>query len=125
SLRIGALPATWSLAVAYALPLTSFPQTPPSRPRASAHSRASVFDLRDAESERPHPRRSHRRRVHLEDAADDSAVSEHVEIVVAPLARRARGRGALEDEGAFYGAHPKRALQSCSALSSRSDVRAR
>ena len=62
--------------------------------------------------------RSDRRGVHLHDAAHDSAIGEHVEIVTRRMT--ASGR-ALEDEGAFYGAHPKRALQSCSALFSRSD----
>src|SRR5262245_49021208 len=48
------------------------------------------------EAERPHPGRADRRGVHLEDAADHSAVSEHVEIIVGPLAGRARGGSALE-----------------------------
>jgi hypothetical protein len=51
-----------------------------------------------SEGERPHPRRSDRRRVHFEDAADNGAVGEHVEIVVVPLAGRARGGRAFEDE---------------------------
>jgi hypothetical protein len=45
-----------------------------------------------AEGERPHPRRSYRRRSGLEDATDDSVVGEDVEIVVVPLAGRARPR---------------------------------
>jgi len=39
-----------------------------------------------AEHQRPHPRRSYRRRACLEDAADDSTIGKHVEIVVTPLA---------------------------------------
>src|SRR5260370_40605650 len=38
------------------------------------------------EGQGPHPRRSHRRRMYLEDAADDSADGDHVEIVVVPIA---------------------------------------
>src|SRR5262249_25075315 len=38
------------------------------------------------EGERPHPGRANWRGVHLHDAANDSAVGEHVEIVVIPLA---------------------------------------
>jgi hypothetical protein len=36
--------------------------------------------------QRPHPRRSSGRRVYLEDAANNGAIGEHVEIVVVPLA---------------------------------------
>src|SRR5215471_21714746 len=36
--------------------------------------------------------------VSLEDAADNGAIGEHVEIVLVPLAGRARGRGALENQ---------------------------
>src|SRR4029077_12137016 len=52
-----------------------------------------------AKGQRPHPRRALRCRVHLHDAADDCAVGENVEVVVGPLARRARGGRALEDQG--------------------------
>ena len=38
-----------------------------------------------AEGVRPHPRRSHRRRGSVEDAADDRAIAENVEVVVIPL----------------------------------------
>jgi len=41
-------------------------------------------------SERPHPRRSYGRRVYLEDAANNRAVGEHVEVVIVPLAGQAR-----------------------------------
>src|SRR5262249_19000914 len=37
------------------------------------------------EGERPHPRRTKGRGVNLEDAADDNAIAEHLEIVVVPL----------------------------------------
>ena len=50
------------------------------------------------ERQRPHPGRAYRRRVHLEDAADNRAILEHVEIVLAPFARGARCRRALEDQ---------------------------
>jgi hypothetical protein len=36
------------------------------------------------EGERPHPRASDRRRLHLEDAADDSAIGKYVEVAVLP-----------------------------------------
>jgi hypothetical protein len=36
--------------------------------------------------------------VHFQDAADDDAISEHVEIVIVLFARRARSGGAFEDE---------------------------
>src|SRR6516164_9954035 len=49
-----------------------------------------------AESERPHPRRPYRGRMYLHDTADDSAMGEHVEIVVVPLAGRAASRRALD-----------------------------
>jgi hypothetical protein len=39
-----------------------------------------------------------RRGIGLEDAADHDAISKHVEIVVIPLAGRARSRCTLEDE---------------------------
>jgi hypothetical protein len=44
----------------------------------------SIFVM--AEGQRPHPRRADRRGVRLEDAADHSALREHDEIVVVPLA---------------------------------------
>ena len=39
-----------------------------------------------AEHQRPHPGRSYGRGVYLQDAPDDSAIREHVEVVVIPLA---------------------------------------
>src|SRR5262249_54439881 len=51
-----------------------------------------------SESESPHPRGIYWRGVHLHDATKDSAVGEHVEVVVVPLAGGARGRGAFEDQ---------------------------
>ena len=50
------------------------------------------------EGQSPHPRRSYRRGVGLEYAADYFAVGPHVEIIITPLAGRAGGRGALQDE---------------------------
>jgi len=47
--------------------------------------RRAVLVLR--KGERPHPRRAYGRAVHLENAADDSTISEDVAIVVMPLAR--------------------------------------
>jgi hypothetical protein len=53
------------------------------------------------EGERPHPRLAYRRRVHLQDPADDNAVGEYVEVIVVPLARwpaaEARLRTSRED----------------------------
>ena len=48
--------------------------------------------------QRPHPRRTYWRSVNLEDAADYSAIGQHVEIVIIPFAGRARGGGTLEDQ---------------------------
>jgi hypothetical protein len=48
--------------------------------------------------ERPHPRRALRRGDNLHDAADNLALGEHVVVVLAPMAGRARGIGAFEDE---------------------------
>ena len=42
-------------------------------------------------------RRGGRRRGGLEDAADDSAIGEHIEVVIIPLARRPSGRVVLSD----------------------------
>src|SRR5262249_40896052 len=50
------------------------------------------------ESERPKPRRPNRRGGGLQDAADNSAVCKHVEIVVIPLAGGAGSGGAFEDQ---------------------------
>src|SRR5262249_43342559 len=50
------------------------------------------------EGQCPHPRRADRRRIGLEDAADNLAIGEHVVIIVTPLAGRTRGRCAFEDE---------------------------
>src|SRR5262245_25827101 len=51
-----------------------------------------------AEGERPHPRRPDRRGLCFHDAADDDAISEHVKVVVVPLAGGAGSRGAFEDQ---------------------------
>jgi hypothetical protein len=50
------------------------------------------------EGQRPHPRRCYGG-VHLQDAADNGAVRQHVVIVVVPLAGWAAYRCALEDQG--------------------------
>jgi hypothetical protein len=49
--------------------------------------RRAIFMM--PEGERPHPRRSYWGRVYLEDATDNSAIGQHVEIVVALLTGRA------------------------------------
>src|SRR5262245_63740628 len=51
-----------------------------------------------AKGQRPHPRRTLRCRVHLEDAADDSAIGEHVEVIVVPFTGWTGSRRALEDQ---------------------------
>src|SRR5215472_17614762 len=45
-----------------------------------------------AEGQRPHPRRTNRRGVDLKDAADNSAIDEHIEILVVPFTGRTGGR---------------------------------
>jgi hypothetical protein len=51
--------------------------------------------------ERPDSGCSHRRCVLLQDAANHSAVSKKVEVVIVPLAGCSVGRCALEDSGAM------------------------
>jgi hypothetical protein len=58
---------------------------PPSLPRASRHSHASVFDLHGAR--RPASTSMTPRRVCLENSSDPDAISKYVEIVFIPLAR--------------------------------------
>jgi hypothetical protein len=48
--------------------------------------------------ERPPPRGANWPGIGVEDAADDNAVGEHIVIVIVPLARRAGGGRALEDQ---------------------------
>jgi hypothetical protein len=50
--------------------------------------RRAVFVI--VENQRSHPRRAHGRRRGVEDAADDSVIGEHVEIVIVPFAGWAR-----------------------------------
>src|SRR5262249_59719961 len=50
------------------------------------------------ERERPHPRHSDRCGAYLENAADNEAAGEHVEVVVTPLAGWARSRRTLKDQ---------------------------
>jgi hypothetical protein len=71
---------------------------PPSRHRRRGIAMCGRAILVVPEGERPHPWRPDWRRIGLEDAADDSAISEDVEIIFAPLAGRARSRGALENQ---------------------------
>src|SRR5262249_30192588 len=76
--------------------------------------RRAVFEV--AIGQRPKPWRAHGRGGGLEDAADDLALTQHVVVVVTPLAPWARGRGALEREIVFVhvsaAAHrPRRALR--------------
>src|SRR6516165_7677618 len=72
-------------------------RTPPSRPRASARSRRSACGLRGgrrpasiAMAGLPAPLRLH-------DPADDFALTQHVVVVLAPLAGQAGSRRAFED----------------------------
>ena len=51
-----------------------------------------------SEGQRPHPRRSYRCRVYLEDAADNDVIGEHIIIVIAPLAGWAARRSVFEDQ---------------------------
>src|SRR2546430_5062090 len=51
-----------------------------------------------AEGERPHPRRANWPGIGVEDAADDDAIGEHVEIVIVPLAGWSARRSALEGQ---------------------------
>jgi hypothetical protein len=51
-----------------------------------------------AEGQRPHPRRANWPGIGVEDTADDHAIGEYVEIVIIPLAGRARGRCAFEGQ---------------------------
>jgi hypothetical protein len=51
-----------------------------------------------AEGQGPHPRVSYWRGIGLEDAADNFAVGEHVEIVVIPFAGGTASRRAFEGE---------------------------
>jgi hypothetical protein len=57
-----------------------------------------VAVLVEAVGQRPHPRRAHGRGGGVEDAADDSAIGEHVEVIIVPLAGWATSRRALEDQ---------------------------
>ena len=74
---------------------SSFSRTPPSRPRASPRSHARRAVLMIAKGQRPHPRRTLRRGVHLHDAADDGAFDEHVEVVIVPLAEERKADACL------------------------------
>ena len=47
-------------------------------------------------SQGPHPRRPYRGGMYLQDAADDSAIGKHVEIIIVPVAGWARSGGTLK-----------------------------
>lgn len=47
--------------------------------------------------QRPHPRFSDRRSIHLEDTADDNAIGKHVVVVIVPFARLATDLLRVED----------------------------
>src|SRR6516225_638220 len=51
-----------------------------------------------AKGQRPHPRHANWHSGRLHDPANDDAIAEHVEVVLIPLAGRARSRRALEDQ---------------------------
>src|SRR6516164_3610091 len=70
----------------------------PWRPRASPRSRGLVCGPRGSRRRASTSMTCTRHSGGLHDAADHNAVSEHVEIVVVPFARRARSGGALEDQ---------------------------
>jgi hypothetical protein len=66
--------------------------------RGIAVGRTAIFVV--PKGYRPHPRRhSYGRCVDLEDAADNIAVGQHVEIIFVPVAGGPACRCALEDEG--------------------------
>jgi hypothetical protein len=69
------------------------------QPRASQRSRVSACDFLAPECQGPHPRRSYGRSVGFEDAADNSAVRQHIEIVVIPVAGWAVCRRSSEYAG--------------------------
>jgi len=60
------------------------------------------------ERERPHPRHSGRCGAYLENAADDNAFGKHVKVVIAPFARWATKRRALQEQVVFV--HSRAAL---------------
>src|SRR5215831_17138137 len=82
----------------FVIPSASSWRTPPFSlaRRGIAVRRRAVLVL--PEGERPHPRLAHWHCRRLHDAADDAAVSEHVVIVLIPLAGWARGGRAFEDQ---------------------------
>jgi hypothetical protein len=67
-------------------------------PALREHSRGSACGPHGGRRPRPHPRLPHRRGVGLEDAADDDAIRDHVEVVLLPLAGGPRGIRALKDQ---------------------------
>src|SRR5262249_26013862 len=80
------------------LPPPASSRTPPSRPRASVHSRrwAAIFVV--AVGQRPEPRRPHGGGGGLQDAADHKTAGQHIVIVITPLTGLSARRGALKDQ---------------------------
>jgi hypothetical protein len=64
--------------------------------RSIARRWLAAFVMRN--DERPHPRASYRRGVRLVDTTHHNAIRKYVEVVVIPLAGRARGGRAFEDQ---------------------------
>jgi hypothetical protein len=79
-------------------PVASFWRTPPSRLACGLVAVGRRAILMVPKGKGPHARHSNRRGVYLEDAADDDAISKHVEIVVIPFTGGTRGRSAFEGE---------------------------
>src|SRR6266511_3940108 len=73
-------------------------RTPPSPLRVWLRSRASARDPRGARRPASTSTAFLRRRSRVEDAANDRAIGEHVIFIIVPLAGRAGGRCALEDQ---------------------------
>jgi hypothetical protein len=97
----------------FVTPAASFLRMPSWRPRGSRHSRGSDCDLRGAKRLSPiSTAASYGRCVDLEDAADNIAVGQHVEIIFVPVAGAPARRCALEDEGVLL----NRSVRSGSSL---------
>ena len=73
-------------------------RTPPSRPRASAHSRRWECDLRGGRRPASRATASPRGRRRTSRCGRQQCIGEHVVIVIVPLAGWMRGEGAFEDQ---------------------------